>query len=199
MTPDENQSAERPDGNGWLVMVRHTAVAENLKGVCYGASDVALSEDGLRQVDELAIELAALQPTVIVHSGLSRARLLAEAVADRLDQKATVDPRIAEFDFGAWELCSWDDIYNDGYDIARVVNEPESFAPPGGETLHSMRDRVCAWYDELRCSSQARHLAISHGGPISALSGSLKGLPETAWPSLVPAFGEQVSFDSRKF
>jgi hypothetical protein len=44
--PGENEGRGTDnDTGGWLVMVRHTAVDENLKGVCYGASDVALSRE----------------------------------------------------------------------------------------------------------------------------------------------------------
>lgn len=192
------RNASQPDDDDCIVMVRHTAVSEDLKGVCYGVSNVVLSEAGLKHIEDLADELASAQPSIIMHSGLTRARLLAEAVASRLDLPPTTDARLAEFNFGAWELRTWDDIYHDGYDIARVVKEPATFAPPGGETLHAMRDRVRSWYDELSCRSAGRVLAISHGGPISSLYGSLQGLPETAWPSHVPAFGGQVRFARRK-
>ncbi len=191
---EDARKPSQPDDADWLIMVRHTAVSEDLKGVCYGASDVTLSEVGLQHIDDLACELAASQPRTIVHSGLTRARLLAEAVADRLDLPPITDARLAEFNFGAWEMRTWDDIYHDGFDIARVVNEPATFAPPGGETLHAMRDRVRGWYDELSCRSEGQVLAISHGGPISSLYGSLQGLPEIAWPSHVPAFGGKVRF-----
>ena len=194
-------SAQTPSGaghevgleNGWLVMVRHTAVHENLRGVCYGASDVDLSASGLAHIDRLATELAALAPSLIVHSGLSRARRLAESIGSRLARKPRMDPRIAEFNFGEWELRRWDDIHSAGHDIARLIHEPESFAPPGGETVLAMRDRVLEWYAGL--PRRTRVLAVSHGGPISALQGSLSAAPPATWPSLVPGYGQAVRVD----
>ncbi|MEQ8823468.1 MAG: histidine phosphatase family protein [Filomicrobium sp.] len=194
MSPDLEAKS---DSSNDLIMVRHTAVADDLKGVCYGASDVALSAAGQRHAETLAVKLAALQPALVIHSGLSRARILAEAITARLDIEATVDPRIAEFDFGAWELCTWDEIFRQGADIARIIHEPATFAPPGGETLHAMRDRVVSWHRELKSKTSGRCLAISHGGPISTLRGVLQGAPETNWPQLIPAYGEQVVFDGK--
>lgn len=176
---------------GWLLMVRHTAVDESLNGVCYGSSDVELSPDGTAHVGLIASHLALLAPAVIYHSGQTRARRLAEAVANRLGRRPRCDRRIAEFDFGEWELRRWDEIHGEGHEIARLIQEPETFAPPGGETVLAMRDRVLAWHAEL--PRQTRILAVSHGGPISALRGALSGAPPHAWPSLVPAHGDCVN------
>lgn len=191
MSPLHPTNADAPQDQ-CLIMVRHTAVDESLRGFCYGASDVELSGAGKAHVDLLTAELIATRPSHIFHSGLLRTRHLADMVAVRVGATAQVDRRIAEFDFGEWEMRRWDDIHADGHDIARLVHEPETFAPPGGETVFSMRDRVMSWYRAL--PRGARVLAISHGGPISALRGSLTGVAPAAWPALVPAFGEQVRF-----
>jgi alpha-ribazole phosphatase len=179
--------------DGWLVMVRHTQVDENLKGVCYGASDVDLSPQGAVHLSMLAAELARLAPTVIFDSGKIRTRRLAEAVANRLGLRPRSDARIAEFDFGEWELRRWDEIHNDGHDIARLVHEPDTFSPPAGETVAAMRDRVLSWRASL--PPRTRILAVSHGGPISALRGSLSGSPPQTWPTLIPVYGEYLRID----
>ena len=181
---------EPPSDDGWLLMVRHTAVDPKLKGVCYGASDVELSTDGLAHIEPLADELADKAPSVIVHSGLLRSRMLAEAVARRMCLEPSFDPRIAEFNFGEWELRKWGEIYIAGHDIARLIHEPDRFSAPGGETLFAMRDRVLAWYQGL--PSASRILAVSHGGPISTLRGALAGVPPAKWPELVPGYGEHI-------
>ncbi|MDX2287338.1 MAG: histidine phosphatase family protein [Hyphomicrobiaceae bacterium] len=183
---------------GRLVMVRHTEVAARYRGVCYGASDIALSEAGLAHIERLATELAAQRPDRIVHSGLTRARLLAEAIAQRTGLEPLTEPRIAECNFGAWELNTWDDIFaTAGHDIGRLVSEPDTFAPPGGETVHALRDRVLSWYRALPGSGPGLTLAITHGGPIGVLLGHLRGLPASAWPRLVPAYGEAIELPLR--
>ncbi len=171
-------------------MVRHTAVCESLKGRCYGRSDVELSPAGIAAVSDISERLAEHRPTMIVHSGLSRADRLAAAVAERLAATREADHRLREFDFGEWELLTWDEIHASGQDIAQLIHEPDTFSAPGGETVHAMRDRVLEWYREL--PGRQRILAIGHGGPISVLRGTLESIPATNWPRLVPEYGGEV-------
>ena len=64
-----------------ILMVRHGSVAERYQGRCYGRSDVELGDEGRRQTVELAERLSALPITHLFHSGLSRARELADRIA----------------------------------------------------------------------------------------------------------------------
>jgi len=96
---------------GTLILVRHTAVAERYASVCYGRSDVELSREGTRHSRELAEQLAVRPVTRVVHSGLKRAAILAEALAERLGIAAECSPSLQERDFGDWELLRWSDIH----------------------------------------------------------------------------------------
>ncbi len=179
------------DQGSWLIMVRHTAVAERYKGLCYGASDIELSPEGERHARECAEALASLKPTHLFHSGLSRARVMADRIAELTRTVPIEDARLAEINFGSWELRSWDEIFAEvGHDMARLISEPDTFAPPGGETAHAVRDRVSAWRSAL--PTDGRIVAVSHGGPIGAIRGTDAGFPASRWPGLVPAHGEQV-------
>jgi alpha-ribazole phosphatase len=134
-------------------------------------------------------------------SGGNPSKLQEHATSDALNNRLpapalTIDPRITEFNFGTWELRRWDDIYNDGHDIARLIHEPASYSAPDGETLYQMRDRVLAWYGGL--ATTERVLAISHGGPISVLRGSFADAPPHDWPTYVPSYGERIRFDFEK-
>ncbi len=180
----------------WLRLVRHTAVEERYQGVCYGASDVALSEAGLAHAEDIAVKLAIGvspgSPTpMVIHSGLTRARHLADAIAAQCGCSAVTDARLAEFNFGTWELRSWAEIYLEtGDDMTRLISEPDTYGPPGGETASAMRDRVWEWFTSLPRAVPV--IAVSHGGPISALRGTLAGKPAHEWPQLIPAHGEIV-------
>ncbi len=179
------------DQASWVLMVRHTAVADRYKGLCYGASDIELSPEGERHARECAAALAALKPTHLFHSGLKRARIMAEHLAGLSGTEPIEDARLAEMNFGSWELRSWDEIFAEaGHDMARLISEPDTFAPPGGETAHAVRDRVTAWRGAL--PELGRIVAISHGGPIGAMRGAEAGIPASGWPALVPSHGQQV-------
>ncbi len=181
-----------------LLLVRHCAVDERFKGVCYGGqTDVGLSDQGIAQNKALAARLARLGPARIFHSGLSRTRVLAEEIAALVDAPLLEDKRLTELDFGTWEGRSWDEIFGEvGHDMVRLMSEPETYAPHGGETIFEVRDRVMGWHGELSTLGVADGaltgvtIAISHGGPISALLGTLGNVSVSDWPGLIPAYGE---------
>jgi broad specificity phosphatase PhoE len=174
-----------------LMLVRHTAVDEAYAGRCYGALDVALSAAGKLDQGRLVPLLAAWRPQWVFHSELVRTRELAVAVAAAAGAAVRADVRLRERHFGTWEGCTWDAIYQeDPRSLDRLIEEPDTFAPPGGETTLALRDRVWAWYREL--PAEARVLAVTHGGPIAVLRGTLEGCDPSAWPRLIPALGASV-------
>ncbi len=169
-------------------------MADCYQGVCYGRSDVELSDEGRRQSHALAEELAALPITHLVHSGLARTKWLAELIAAKAAIAACVAPGLVEFNFGGWELRPWQDIFAEiGEAMNDLTRSPATFRPPSGETVHEMRDRVLAWYREL--PEEGLIVAVAHGGTIAALRGALAGVPEIEWPALIPSYGERIELE----
>jgi broad specificity phosphatase PhoE len=174
-----------------VILVRHAPVAARHRGICYGRSDVELGAEGKILSAALANELAVERCDRIFHSGLQRTRHLAERLAVRLGCPEIACEALQERDFGAWELQAWDAIYaKHGDEMLRMVTEPDEYRPGGGETTFEMRDRVLAWFDAL--PHDGATIAIMHGGPIAALLGTLRGMPATEWPRLIPACGQEV-------
>ena len=175
-----------------LVLVRHGAIDPRYRGICYGSSDVPLGPEGYRQHAELLDRLSALPLRCVMHSGLKRTRLLAEAIGWRHPHRQLLCcPELRERDFGEWELQSWDDIHAaHGEAMMGMIHEPASYRPGGGETTLELRDRVMRWYEAL--PDDGLTIAVTHGGPIAALLGTLQGRPITDWPQLIPACGKLV-------
>ncbi len=186
------EASKTADGRGGrLILVRHTQVAAHLSGICYGASDVALSAEGEAHANALAVSLAREGPAVVLHSGLSRARYLAEQIARHAGVELLCDARLLEMNFGAWELRSWDDIFLEvGHGMSRLVHEPDSYCAPGGETANDVRDRMISWVSQLPADKNI--VAVGHGGAICTLRGTLAGAPSSKWPDFMPTFGEIV-------
>jgi len=174
-----------------LMLVRHPAVDERFAGRCYGALDIPLSAVGELDSARLVPLLAAWRPQWVFHSDLRRTRELAASVASAADVALQADVRLRERHFGTWEGRVWDAIYQeDSRSLDRLIEEPDTFAPPGGETTFALRARVWAWYRALPAAG--RVLAITHGGPIAVLRGTLEGCEPRAWPRLIPPPGESV-------
>jgi broad specificity phosphatase PhoE len=185
---------------GRVYLVRHTEVSRHWSGRCYGQSDVGLSRAGRIAARELAPSLAALQPARIFVSPLRRARYLAGLlVRYATPVPITIDPRLAECYFGAWEGQSWDAIYRaTGNAMMGMIEAPETFRPGGtGETTFEVRARVMAWLGELgsQTSDERAVIAICHGGPIAAIRGTLEGRRVADWLALVPSPGGIISVD----
>lgn len=170
-----------------VLLVRHTQVARAWRSRCYGQSDMGLSRDGAAHRRALAPELAAWSPEIIVHSGLRRARLLAEAVAALAGAPAHADPQWQERDFGSWEGRSWDAIYRaTGNAMDGMIDAPDHFRPGDGETTMELARRSLAAFDTLPAG---RVLVVTHGGPIAAILGTRQGVAVRDWPGLVPPPG----------
>jgi broad specificity phosphatase PhoE len=177
-----------------LILVRHAQVAGRYSGRCYGKTDIELGPVGRRRSRELSVLLARHKSATILHSGLSRTTYLADLLGDRLGIEPQCCPDLRERDFGNWELRPWHSIQQQhGSEMMRIITEPETYRPGGGETSFEVRDRVLRWF---RALPRARvTIAIAHGGTIATLRGMLLGQPVTDWLALIPRCGECVSIN----
>lgn len=177
---------------GRLFLVRHPPVAQRWRGRCYGFLDVGLSRHGQQVIKDLVPGLVDRRPNVVVHSGLRRARLLAERVANHAGCRVMEDRRWQERCFGSWEGQSWNDIWrNSPTDLDRLATEPKSFRPGGGETTAELASRVldaCAAVPSDECV-----IVVTHGGPIAVLLALAKGGLEQAG-NQIPHQGEVIGF-----
>ena len=172
-------------------MIRHGRINACYNGLCYGKSDVELSEEGMDQSRRIAQKAISWQIKGLYCSNMKRARYLAELISDKTGCSAISDERLRELNFGEWELRSWDDIYAETGDAMNgFLDQPDRFSPSGGETTYQLRDRVLAWYRQL--PEAGLIVAVTHGGPIAALLGTLRNLPANEWLPLIPDYGELV-------
>ncbi len=171
-----------------MILVRHTEVARAWAGRCYGRSDTGLSRAGLATARELAPRLAAEHaPRIVIHSGLRRARLLAERVAAASGAELAEDRRWAERDFAAWEGKTWDAIWRaTGSAMDGMLDDPERFRPGGGETTAELAARAMAAWRGL---PHGRCLVVTHGGPIAVVRMLVEGKAWRDLPALIPPAG----------
>jgi broad specificity phosphatase PhoE len=185
-----------------FVLVRHGAIASQWKGICYGSQDIPLCEHWIAAADSLVCQLALLRPTMVFHSGLSRSKWLADRVWASVNQQwhsceLLEDLRLRERNFGDWEGKSWDDVYaSDPDNFHGLIDKPDTYRPPRGETTNELQRRMVQWYEAVDLLGSSRPqtvIAITHSGPIAALAGHLLSLTPEHWSPWMLAYGEVVT------
>jgi alpha-ribazole phosphatase len=152
-----------------LHLVRHPQ-PDVAPGLCYGASDVAVAEPELARVQASLLAAGLPGPLPVIASPLQRCALLARrlhAVSLRFDG------RLAEMDFGSWELRAWDAIPREEVDA--WADDLLHYRPGGAECVLDVAQRVGACIDELRQGGHAEALLICHAGTIRLLSAMQSG------------------------
>ena len=150
-----------------LILIRHPRTVAP-PGTCYGATDVAADPECLA---EAASRLASLIP--------ADARLIASPQRRALDLarrfgEPTIEPRLVELDFGAWENRLWSDLPRE--EIDGWAADFLDYAAPGGESVRQMAGRVLGWWDEAR-ETGGSIVVVTHGGPCRVLAAHLTGAP----------------------
>jgi broad specificity phosphatase PhoE len=96
-------------------------------------------------------------------SPAQRARQTAQAL--KLDAK--LEPLLADCDYGRWSGQRLADIQTDEPDATFAWLSDPSAAPHGGESIHSLLQRVAGWLDGL--DANADHIiAVTHAAVIRA-------------------------------
>ncbi len=175
-----------------LLIVRHGRTAWNSDGRFQGQLDIPLDEVGQAQAAAVAHRLARERPLAIYASDLSRAwqtaRWIQNAITEASQPDPTpplvLEPRLREMHFGEWQGLTYAEIQ---------ASQPEALAaweadwltnaPPGGETLVQLVERVQAVYREiLAAHPDGTALVVGHGGALQALLCLALGLPpERFW------------------
>jgi len=143
-----------------------------------GSSDDALTPLGWQQME------TAVGDTTwdrIITSPLIRCADFARALAERRSIPLTIDPRLREMHFGAWEGKSAAELMESDADaLARFWRDPAANPPPGGEPLADFQARMLgAWREIIQNHPGQRLLLVSHGGPIRAILCEVQGHPLT--------------------
>jgi broad specificity phosphatase PhoE len=160
-----------------IAFVRHGETPPNRAGLLLGRSDAALTDRGRAQAERVAEALAGLDISRVITSPLRRACDTAAPIAAACGQAVEVDDRLVEIDYGEWEGRPLADL--DPETVARWRGDG-GFAPPGGESLEVVADRVASFCDETLDDRIV--VAVSHVSPIkAAVTWTLRVPPELAW------------------
>lgn len=149
-----------------LYLIRHTRPAI-AAGICYGQLDVPLAVTHEEEFRAIVVRLPAVD--TVWSSPLSRCRALARFISERNAVQTTVDPRLAELNFGDWEGTPWDCV--DRAQSNRWSEDYWNTAPPGGETYRALYERVSAALGDIARKRAGSVAVVTHAGPIRVALG----------------------------
>lgn len=156
-----------------LILVRHPA-PQLASGICYGRSDVAVAPQELQQVCA-SLKQSLPTHTPIYTSPLLRCLDLAHQLARDLPASALyIDARLAEMDFGDWEMRPWETIPR--LEIDAWAANMAHYRPGGGENVMTMATRLQAFLHDLLREQHAQAILVCHAGTIRLLSALQAGL-----------------------
>jgi alpha-ribazole phosphatase len=186
-----------------ILAIRHGPVAAD--GICYGrwnpplvnppeadAGTILRALADLPAAADSATNAAAGGIVRIVTSPADRCRRIAVSLAARLGLALHEDHRIAELSMGDWEGKAWNWIEeHDGERLRLWMEQWQTAAPPGGESLADLEARVRAAGDAV--AGPGRTMWVTHAGVIRTLRVLLSGSDwPTAMQSRVPHLSPEL-------
>lgn len=170
---------------GTILLCRHGETPWNRDRRVQGWAPTDLTDRGREQAAALADYLAEEYAVDrIVASDLERAAETARAVSRATGAESTFDARWRERDFGRMQGLTYDDLFGayPEYTLSEIGYAAAETTPESGESLLDMWERVTAAFDDLRdaVGDEETVAVVAHGGPLYAVTGTLKGLDVVA-------------------
>jgi len=166
---------------------KHTVTTIDLlrHGECEGGEiyrghiDVALSEQGWQSMQRSVDSLGDPHWHRVVSSPLQRCARFAETVAKGYDLPIELNEAFKEVNFGDWDGMPSKQVWRDHKEqLMKFFTEPDTYAPPNGESLLQLQQRLVPAFEQLVEQHQGEHiLLVQHGGTIRALLGWILNMP----------------------
>jgi broad specificity phosphatase PhoE len=156
-----------------VILVRHAATSAT-RAAAFPV-DEPLDERGRADAAAVAGRLPSHDELVC-----SPARRCVETAAAAGLAGPSLDPSLAECDFGQWSGRTLADVHEDDPEAAAVWMTDPAACPHGGESLAAFATRVACWLDD-QARRDGRVLAITHGGVVKAAVVRVLGAPLDAF------------------
>jgi broad specificity phosphatase PhoE len=182
------------EGATRLVLVRHVAPSESMKGRVYGALDVPLSPEARSQAERLAEALEGVDLAAVYASPLRRALETAVPIAERQGLTPQIHDDLREIDFGELEGERYEDLERRRPELFRSwmewMDHPTGVTFPGGESFVELRTRALTAAEEIRERHHGSSAAVvAHGGVTRAILAASLDLPDHALFRLDQPYG----------
>ncbi|MCT4613812.1 MAG: alpha-ribazole phosphatase [Marinifilaceae bacterium] len=174
-----------------IYLVRHTVPLID-KGICYGQSDIAISEADFCVWREIRYRIRNVKMDKIYSSPLYRCRRLAYVLSK--GEKIEYSNLLKEIDFGDWELKSWDEIYNDKRS-SKWFSDYVNCKTPKGESNADLINRVEVFISKIKSQAYDNCLVVCHAGVIRAFYSILTNISVEDSFEIKINYGEIIEFN----
>ncbi len=154
-----------------IIAIRHGETTWNVDTRIQGQLNIPLNDTGRRQAERMALALSDDPITAIYASDLARAWETAQYLGRALGVAVTREEGLRERGFGEFEGKTYAEIEALLPEQSQRwrKRDPE-FAPPGGESLLTLRGRVVAAAERLAARHPGELIAlVGHGGVMDVL------------------------------
>lgn len=150
-----------------LLLVRHGNTPTTGKILPGRALGLELSDQGLKQAEEVAQQLSQLDGIAEIYSSpLERAQQTAAPLAKLISKEVQIHELLYECDFGEWTGRDLKELYKLP-EWQQVQKSPSTFRFPAGESFMEMQARTAAFVEFVqRKHSGQLVVAYSHADPI---------------------------------
>jgi probable phosphoglycerate mutase len=149
-----------------LVAIRHAPTEWNAARRLQGRTDVALGAAGIEAAQGWRAD-AAWRGYRVIASPLKRAQETARLLFPQ--HAITLDPRLMEMDFGAWEGRSLAELHAEpGAEAEARESLGLDFSAPGGETPRQVQARVQPLLDAIAAAAEPT-IIVTHKAVLRAL------------------------------
>ncbi len=156
--------------NTIIYLIRHGETYWNREQRLQGQLDSDLTDEGIRQAENIANKLQALYFDVLYSSDLKRAMHTAKIISQHIKHEPIFfDERLRERNFGIFQGYTWPEI-NRKYpsEAASELSGNPMYQLPGGESKSQLMERAKSFFNEMLTKHKGKKiLVISHGGIIN--------------------------------
>lgn len=167
-----------------LYLIRHGQTQANVSGVFCGSSDIALTDEGIRQAHHVGLQLSKLPLDAVIHTGLLRSRKTAEIILQERDIAVESQPLLKEMCFGEWEMRHHTELEaSQAAGYREWCLDWQKTDVPQGESFTAFTQRIRQALQQLHQRPKESHLAIvAHQGSLSLLLAMMLRLaPADMW------------------
>ena len=185
-----------------LLLLRHLQSQWNLENRFTGWTDVPLSKEGEESAKEVAKKLSGFKIDKVYTSPLARNRKTVSLILENLkkgDLPVMIDKALDERNYGELQGLNKDEIKKQyGEERVRLWRRSWDQAPPGGESLKDVYNRVMPFYEKYieKDLKEGKHvLVVASHNSLRALVKHIENISDEDVISLEIPVGTLKEYD----